>query len=135
MIGELTGLGYLATPYSKYPHGIERAFIDACELCGQLLKHGGLKLYSPIAHTHCIALYGKIDPLDLSIWIPFDETIMSRCDYLIVAHMTSWTGSKGIAAEVEFFKKHENPVYDLDPITMRLVKRRSPIHTTFESEL
>jgi hypothetical protein len=69
MIGiqELTKyrLCYLATPYSKFSGGINMAFVEASIFAARLLALG-VKIYSPIAHTHPLAIYGNIDPLDLT---------------------------------------------------------------------
>ena len=48
------GLIYLASPYSKYPHGIMRACRDICEIAARLIKQQ-YRIYSPIAHAHTIA--------------------------------------------------------------------------------
>lgn len=115
-------LAYLATPYSRYPAGIEAAFQDAAALAARLLR-AGILVYSPIAHTHPLAMYGLLDPLD-HIWLPFDELMMARCDTLIVAHMEGWRGSKGIAREIEFFKRAGKPIFDLPDITTCTLVRR-----------
>src|SRR3990167_1959103 len=60
-------IGYLATPYTRYPAGIRAAFADAAKLAARLLVTG-LKVYSPITHTHPLAIYGHLDPLDHAIW-------------------------------------------------------------------
>ena len=108
------GLVYLGTPYTKFPDGIEAAFIAAAQITAALLRRG-VKVYSPIAHTHPVAVYGRIDPLDLSIWLPFDEAMMARSDALLVAQMESWEISKGLAHEVDYFLTHDKPVLYLDP--------------------
>lgn len=123
-LSELTGLCYLGTPYTKYPDGIEAAFKEASRIAAKLLL-AGVKVYSPIAHTHPIALYGKLDQLDLNIWLPFDEAMMHACGALIVAEMTGWEESKGLAHEIEFFERHGKPVFHLNPTTMG-VWRRAP---------
>lgn len=116
---QMEPLYYLATPYSKYPKGIERAFIDAATLTGRLLK-AGLKVYSPITHTHPIAIYAEIDPLDHDIWLPFDQAMMDKADALLVATMDGWEESKGIGHEIAWFNKHSKPIYALDPITLNM---------------
>jgi hypothetical protein len=113
------GLVYLATPYSKYPDGIEAAFQDASALAYRLLREG-VKVYSPIAHTHPLATYGNADPYDHSIWLPFDEAIMARSDACVVAMMPSWRISKGIAHEIKFFEKARKPVHYLAPYALVL---------------
>lgn len=106
---------YLATPYSKYPGGIEKAFREAARLTGLLLQRG-ICAYSPIAHTHPIAIYGKLDPYDHTIWLPFDEAMMDAAEHLIVAMMPSWETSTGIKHEIEYFTKAGKPVYYYDLI-------------------
>ena len=115
-------LAYLATPYSKYPGGIREAFEEACRITARLLL-AGAKVYSPIAHTHPIATIGGLDPLDHSIWMPFDEAMMRVCDVLIVVHLESWETSKGIAMEVEYFEKAGKPIFDMDPETLVMTRR------------
>jgi hypothetical protein len=117
-----TGLAYLATPYSKYPAGIERAFEDAARLAARLML-AGVKVYSPIAHTHPLAVYGKVDPLDHSIWMPFDEAMMAVADVLMIAEMEGWQESKGIAHEIEFFERAGQAIFQLDPETLAMRRR------------
>lgn len=121
----VASLCYLATPYSKYKPGLVKAFEDAAALAATLLV-AGVKVYSPIAHTHPLAIHGHLDPLDHSIWLPFDEAMMNVCDVLIVAHMDGWEESYGIKHEIEFFTKANKPIFDLDPDTMHM-KRREPL--------
>ena len=112
-------LVYLATPYSKYPAGLEAAFVDASKLAGRLLQVG-VRVYSPIAHTHPIALYAKIDPLNHSIWLPFDEAVMQAAEAILVARMPTWENSRGIAHEIEFFKARGKPIFYLDPESLEV---------------
>lgn len=115
-------LAYLATPYSRYKGGPARAYKDACKLAAKLLL-AGIKAYSPIAHTHGIAIHGALDCLDHSIWLPFDEAMMKAADVLIVARMEGWEDSFGIAHEVKFFESAGKPIFDLDPATMVMTRR------------
>jgi hypothetical protein len=115
-------LAYLATPYSKWALGLEDAFIQAAKLAARLLT-SGIKVYSPIAHTHPLAIYGNLDPLDHSIWLPFDEAMMTAAATLIVAHMDGWDTSRGIAHEIAFFERTEKPIFDLDPLSLTMVQR------------
>lgn len=110
-------LVYLATPYSKFIGGITAAFHEAARLAAALLA-SGVKVYSPIAHTHPLAVNGNLDPLDHTIWMPFDEAMMEATAVLLVAKMEGWDASIGIAHEIEFFKQAGKPVLYLDPKTM-----------------
>jgi hypothetical protein len=113
------GLIYLASPYSKYPLGLEKAFQHVSAIAGAMLKRGAL-VYSPIAHTHPIAKFAHIDPYALDVWLPFDEAIMNVCDTLVIATMRGWPESKGIAHEIEFFRTQAKPIYLMDPFTLEL---------------
>jgi hypothetical protein len=110
-------LHYLATPYSKYPGGIEAAYIDACRATASLLRQG-IQCYSPIAHTHGIAVHGGLDPLDHDLWLPFDEAMMKACEVLIICRMEGWERSKGIKYEemrfLEMGKKVEYCDFDVE---------------------
>ncbi len=110
-------LVYVATPYSKYPGGLTVAFEEAARITAYLLQHG-VKAFSPIAHTHPIAIYGDINPLDHSFWLPVDLPIINKSDALLIVQMTGWKESKGIAWEVRRFKKAKKPIYYFDPYTI-----------------
>ncbi len=110
---------YLATPYTKYEGGITLGYIGACKLAARLLRLG-LKVYSPIAHTHPIAVYGGIDPYDLSIWLPFDAAIMDKSDALLVAMMAGWDQSTGIKHEIRTFTETKKPIFFLNPVELTL---------------
>lgn len=120
-------LAYLATPYSRFPFGLEVAFIEASQIAAKLLT-SGIKVYSPIAHTHPIGFYGGLDLLDLTIWLPFDEAMMERADILIVAHMQGWHESIGVKHEIAFFEREKKPIFDLDPASMKMTKRIEDRH-------
>jgi nucleoside 2-deoxyribosyltransferase len=114
-------LVYLATPYSSWASQHE-AFV-AASIIGARLLAAGVKVYSPIAHTHPIALYGGLDMLDHSVWMPFDEAMMAVCECLVIARLPGFETSKGIAYEVEVFTAADKPIYELDPHTLELTAR------------
>lgn len=106
---------YVGTPYSKYPGGIEVAFIDACKLTARLLQDASLKVYSPIVHMHPVAMHGGIDPMDHSVWLAIDAAMMDKSDAMIVAMMPGWESSYGIRHEIQAFVEAGKPVYFLSP--------------------
>jgi hypothetical protein len=112
-------LVYLATPYSKYPGGIEKAFKDATKLAARLVT-AGVRVYPPITLTHPLAIIGGIDPMSHEIWLPFDQAMMDASEAIIVARMESWQISKGIAHEIEYFGGAGKPVFYLNPETMEV---------------
>ena len=42
---------YLATPYSKFPGGLDAAYVEACKAQALLIK-AGVPVFCPISHTH-----------------------------------------------------------------------------------
>ena len=120
-------LAYLASPYSRFHLGLEAAFIKASQIAAKLLV-SGVKVYSPIAHTHPIAVYGDLDPMNLNLWYPHGHVMMERCDCLIVAHMEGWDTSHGVKTEIEYFRKMDKPIFDMNCESLVLVKRRTDSH-------
>ena len=105
---------YLASPYSKYPDGIEEAFKVACRGAATLIR-AGVPVYSPIAHTHPIAIHGAIDPYDHSIWLPADEPLMHSAKGLVVLMARSWKDSRGVGFEIGTFEEIGKPIFYMDP--------------------
>lgn len=105
---------YLATPYSKYRDGIDEAWKLACREAALLIR-AGVPVYSPIAHTHPVAIHGGIDPYDHGIWLPADEPMMRAARGLIVLRAAGWTHSFGITFEMRAFEAADKPVLFMDP--------------------
>jgi hypothetical protein len=105
---------YLATPYSKYAGGIEAAFQAAAEQAA-LLVRAGVPVYSPIAHTHPVAIHGGIDPYDHTIWLEADRAFMEAACGLIVCKLPGWEASYGIQVEVDHFTHAGKPIVYMEP--------------------
>jgi len=103
------GFWYLATPYSKYPGGIKKAWEMACGIAAWFIRQG-VHVYCPIAHTHPIAIHGALDPYDHDLWMALDEKMMAQAHGLIVAQMDGWQRSHGIGLETAYFEKAGKPV-------------------------
>lgn len=107
------GFWYVATPYTKYPDGINAAFSEACRVTAFLIK-SGLPVFSPIAHTHPVATHSDLDPLDYTIWQPADQPLVDAAQGIIVVRMPGWEASTGIRYEIEEFRKAGKPVLFMD---------------------
>ncbi len=107
------GYWYLATPYSKYPGGLDAAFNAACKVAAKLIGKGEL-IYSPIAHTHPIASKSWLDPSDHDIWLRLDEPLMHGAKGIIVAKLPTWEISFGVAFEIDWFTKAGRPIRYLE---------------------
>ncbi len=112
-------LAYLATPYTNYEDGIEIAFREAARITASLLT-SGIEAYSPIVHCHPMATYSHLDALDRDFWLRYQETMMQRCDVLIVAQMKGWKESLGIQHEINFFLSRKRVIFTLDPTSMNM---------------
>jgi hypothetical protein len=108
---------YVASPYTKYPGGIDIAHVDICRITAELIKRG-VPVYSPIVHTHPIARFGDIDPLSHEIWLAADAPLMDSAFALIVVKMTGWGVSYGVSEEMKRFAAAGKPIWFLDPETM-----------------
>ena len=108
---------YVSTPYSKYPRGIEAAFIDSCRILARLIR-AGLNVYGPIPHAHPIAIHGDLDPLDHTIWLPFDSFLMNKSEALLVAMLDGWETSRGVRHEIEAFALAKKPVFFMSAVDL-----------------
>jgi hypothetical protein len=113
---------YVATPYSKFSGGLYAAYLGASKIAAGLIKRGFI-VYCPIAHCHPIAMAGGLDPLDHKIWLPLNEPFLKAASRLFVAHMDGWQDSYGISEEVKTFEAAVKPIFDLDPVSLAMVRR------------
>ena len=105
---------YLASPYSKYKHGIHKAHQAACEATA-LLVQAGIPVFSPIAHTHDVAIYGRLDPLAHTLWMPADRPFMEAAKGMILLTLEGWEESYGVEIEMNYFASARKPVYWMAP--------------------
>lgn len=104
---------YLATPYSKYPWGLEEAYRMACRQAALLAKVG-VPVFSPIAHGHGLSMHGKVPALDHDLWMRLDEPFMAAAHGLIVVMAPTWEESRGLTVEVARFDGDGKPVIYMD---------------------
>lgn len=93
-------LVYIATPYSHPdPAVMERRFLEVNRFCAGLMKEG-VHVYSPISHTHPIAVCGDL-PRGWDFWEQYDRIMLAACRKIIVFCQEGWLESKGVKAELE----------------------------------
>ena len=114
----IKGYWYLATPYSKWHLGLEDANIVAQQLAGRLLSIG-VKVYSPIAHTHGIAAYvSGVDKRDHDFWLAADKPLLDAAGGLLIADLAGWQDSRGVTLEIQWAKEQKKPYWLLNPETL-----------------
>ena len=100
---------YLATPYSHSdPAVMEARFDQACRISGKLMAAGEI-VFSPIAHTHPIAVRCEL-PRGWDYWQRYDREMILRASRVLVVKMDGWDTSKGIAGEIEIARECGVPV-------------------------
>ena len=92
---------YLATPYTKYPGGMDAAHMEAVKAKG-LLMQAKIRVFSPIVHTHVVSVHCNIPGASgESIWSWDDEPYLMLARGIIVLMAGyNWRQSEGIAHEV-----------------------------------
>jgi hypothetical protein len=114
-----SGYIYLASPYSKYPDGPEAANAMAAVIAARLIEMG-LPIYSPIAHSHVIAVHGELDAYSHDLWLPLCKPMIDGAACMVLAEMTGWKDSKGIAWEMAEFHRQNKTVWHMNVNTFEV---------------
>lgn len=114
-------LVYLACPYSDPNPAVRQERFEKVNKAAGCLMRNGLKVFSPISHTHPIASACDL-PLEWEYWEQFDRLFISISHRFYVLMLDGWKESKGIEEELKiadelglqiefiadgFWKKHE----------------------------
>lgn len=108
---------YVASPYTLYPGGTDKAFKDISVVTGMLVGNG-LNVFSPIVHAHPIKPH--VAETSFEFWINYDRAFMKKAGALVVAMMDTWEKSRGIQVEIDEFMEMDKPVFYLDLKTMQV---------------
>jgi hypothetical protein len=103
----LRPLFYVATPYTNYQLGREKAYKDACTAAEGILKVGEA-VYCPIAHYHSIV--SDVDAKTGAYWQKVNAPFMDAATLLIIVKMDGWAESAGIRAEERYFREAGKPI-------------------------
>lgn len=104
---------YLASPHSHPDAAVRQARYEAAVKAAAKLFVQGKFVYSPIAHTHPIAIAGCIPP-DFDHWRAYDRHILTLCDRIVVLKLEGWRESKGVQAELKMSVELNLPVEYMD---------------------
>lgn len=111
---------YLATPYS---------YRSKCSLLNKLvmwwrnrvvsktaarIMERGENVFSPITHSHYIAVVGKLPQLSHEFWLRLDKWYVDRCDLIYVLNQTGWEDSLGVQREIKWGLEQEKQIYLID---------------------
>jgi hypothetical protein len=105
----VSDLIYLAVPYSHPDPAVREARFHAANKAAGAMMAAGLHVFSPISHTHPIALCCDL-PLGFNYWEAFDRAILSRCTRLVILMLPGWSESTGVAGELAIAEEMGLPV-------------------------
>ena len=107
-------IAYLATPYSDLSSKIrEYRFKKVTEVAAMLFK-SHIICFSPISHSHPIALNGC--GTDWDTWEEFDKQMMDLCKKLFILMLPGWYASIGVKHEYKYMRKQRKEVFFIELI-------------------
>lgn len=110
---ELKKLVYLAVPYSHEDAQVREARFQVANTVSHALIRQGLLVFSPISHTHPIAVHGRLE-LGFEAWEEFDLRMLTACDELWIVLSDGWAESEGIATESRIAVGQGKPIRFVD---------------------
>jgi hypothetical protein len=105
---------YLATPYTKYPGGIEAAYQLACSMASEMLL-ADINTFSPIVHAHAIATATGMNSLDHEFWMAIDFPFLDAAKVLVVGCAEGWDESLGVQQEMAYFLEQHRSIIRILP--------------------
>jgi nucleoside 2-deoxyribosyltransferase len=105
---------YLACPYSHVNAEVKQTRFEAVNKIAAEFMAKGYLIFSPISHTHPIALAGAL-PGHWEFWEAYDRTFIEWADELWVLKLEGWNMSKGVKAEIAIAKAAGKPVRYIEP--------------------
>lgn len=104
---------YLAVPYSHPDASVRKYRFQVANQIAAGLMREGQHVFSPISHTHPIALAGDL-PTDWAYWEQYDRAMLSICGKLLIIRLDGWTESHGIRGEIAIAEELGIPVEYMD---------------------
>ena len=105
----MNDLIYLACPYSHSNEDIKIKRFESVNKIAAKLMGEGKYIFSPISHTHPIAVSGKL-PTGWEFWDKYDRIMLSKCQKMIVLKLDGWKESIGVTAEIKIATELNIPI-------------------------
>ena len=105
---------YFAVPYSDPDPTVRRERFHIANLAAAALIRRGIFVYSPISHTHPIAVDGALD-IGWTCWRNLDLEMLRRCSRLLVLELPGWDTSVGVQAEIAEAQRLELTIHYCEP--------------------
>jgi hypothetical protein len=93
-------LWYLAAPYSAKTEEETESRMKQFFRCDAALTRHGINTVSPL-YKHQIVAFEGINS-DWVYWKKYSETLLAKCDGILVLTLDKWMDSIGVTGEIEF---------------------------------
>ena len=100
---------YLASPYSHPDPDVRSDRAAAAMAVAVDLMRAGLAVFSPIAHSHAIAMIHDL-PGDWGFWEAQDIPLLHHAAELYVLTLDGWDSSRGVASEIAYARSLDKPI-------------------------
>ena len=107
-------LVYLATPYSDPDPTVRQERFEVVNVVAARLMRDGVHIFSPISHTHPIAIAGDL-PKGWDFWETYNRAILAACCKVIIVRQVGWEKSVGVGNEIRIAGEINIPVEYIDP--------------------
>ena len=111
-----TGYWYCASPYSLASNRDEA--MRAVSIFVGNLWTAEVNAFSPIAHSHPIALAADLTGDDHETWMRRHRPMFEAAHGLIVAGMRGWKQSRGVTEEIQWARELRKPRFLVDVETL-----------------
>jgi len=109
------GYFYLASPYTHEDQTVMVRRYEWVRDVAAFLSRSGLYCFSPIAHSHDMAIANRM-PTNFEFWDDWNRCMIRGSCGIIVLKMQGWELSKGVKAEIAYAREISKPVlYMGDP--------------------
>lgn len=112
---------YLAVPYSHPDPAVRQERFEKVNSMAARLMQAGYLIFSPISHTHPIALAGGL-PTGWEYWQAYDRAVLKSCSAMLVYALHGWRESKGVAGEIAIAQELGIPVRYVDEYGTEYIK-------------
>ena len=94
---------FLCAPYTNHDPEVVNARVTAINAHAALLMSQGHIVFSPISHSHPIAMENNL-PTTFEFWAKQNHAMIDWCHLVMVLRLYRWQESKGIADEIRYAK-------------------------------
>jgi len=100
---------YLASPYSSPDPNVRQQRFEACNEAAAMIMREGHIVFSPISHSHPIAIQCDL-PLGFHFWKQFDQSFIDWCDEVWILDIPGRHESQGLCAEIKYARSLGKPI-------------------------